>query len=145
ELLATSHGRPLPPAGRHATCRSGVGIEGVTSKNTATHQRYKFVVRVLKNVENDLTAQGVIEALPSYFSECLIYNVPNPVFLNGDLDDAVSASLAEVYRQLDSATERQLMQEPNEIKMLFGSEQKWREQDALDLILHGWRYLNYGG
>lgn len=115
------------------------------AKNTATHQRYKFVVRVLKNVENDLTAEGVIEALPSYFSECLIYNVPNPVFLDGDLDDAVRACLAEVYRQLDSATERQLMKEPNEVKMLFGVEQKWSEQDALDLILYGWRYLNYGG
>ncbi|MFF2721419.1 hypothetical protein [Streptomyces sp. NPDC058011] len=115
------------------------------AKNTATHQRYKFVVRVLKNVENDLTAEGVIEALPSYFSECLIYNVPNSVFLNGDLDDAVRACLAEVYRQLDSATERQLMKEPNEVKMLFGAEQKWSEQHALDLILYGWRYLNYGG
>ncbi|MFC8100097.1 hypothetical protein [Streptomyces sp. NPDC057363] len=115
------------------------------AKNERTARRYKFVVRVLKNVENDLAAQGIIEALPSYFSECLIYNVPDPVFLAGDLDDAVRESLREVYRQMDSASlECKRMVEPNGVKPLFGEGQKWDEKDALDLILGAWRYLAYG-
>ncbi|MFH9229008.1 hypothetical protein [Streptomyces lydicus] len=116
------------------------------AKNDRTGRRYKFVVRVLKNVENDLTAQGVIEALPSYFSECLIYNVPDRVFLDGGLDDVVRESVREVYRQLDSpGTDWKGMVEPNGVKMVFGEGQKWDEKDALDLILGAWRYLNYGG
>ncbi|MEU8779463.1 hypothetical protein [Streptomyces sp. NPDC048606] len=116
------------------------------AKNNATHQRYKCAVRVLKNVENDLTAEGIIDALPSYFSECLIYNVPDHIFLDGNLDDAVRGSLLEVYRQLDSpGMEWKRMVEPNGVKMVFSEGQKWDEQDALNLILHGWRYLNYGG
>lgn len=115
-------------------------------KNIKTGQRFKTIVRVLKNVENDLTAQGAIEALPSYFSECLIYNVPDRVLLDGSLDDAVRVSLVEVYRQLDSpGMEWKRMVEPNEVKMVFGEGQKWDEQDALYLILGAWRYLNYGG
>ncbi|MFD3850673.1 hypothetical protein ACFWVB_33035 [Streptomyces microflavus] len=61
------------------------------------------------------------------------------------LDDAVRASLREIYRQLDSVTERRLMVEPNEVMMLFGADQKWDEQHALNLIIYSWHYLGYGG
>ncbi|MGP8297547.1 hypothetical protein ACTPOK_06225 [Streptomyces inhibens] len=115
------------------------------TKNTNTNRRYKFVVRVLKNVENDLAAEGVIKALPSYFSECLIYNVPDPVFLAGDFDDAVHASLQEVYRQLTTTWfGSQRMVEPNGIKKVFGEGQKWTEKDARELIERAWYYLGYG-
>ncbi|MGV9812760.1 nucleotidyltransferase domain-containing protein [Streptomyces cellulosae] len=116
------------------------------TKNTNTNLRYKFVVRVLKNVENDLATEGVIKALPSYFSECLIYNVPNSLFLAGDFDDAVRASLEEVYRQLTRTwAGPQRMVEPNGIKKVFGEGQKWTEKDARELIEGAWYYLGYGG
>ncbi|MFF8947591.1 nucleotidyltransferase [Streptomyces sp. NPDC014940] len=118
-------------------------INGRT-KNTNTSYRYKFVVRVLKNVENDLAAQGVIKALPSYFSECLIYNVPDHIFLAGDLDDAVRSSLKEVYRQLRSFMGPQIMWEPNGMKRVFGEGQKWNTKDARELIEGAWHYLGYG-
>ncbi|OKJ62211.1 hypothetical protein AMK27_15200 [Streptomyces sp. CB02009] len=115
------------------------------AKNTNTKLRYKFVVRVLKNVENDLAAEGVIKSLPSYFSECLIYNVPDHVFLAGDFDDAVRASLQEVYRQLTSWLGPQRMREPNGMKKVFGEGQKWGEKDARNLIESAWHYLNFEG
>jgi hypothetical protein len=103
------------------------------------------VVRVLKNVENDLAAEGVIKALPSYFSECLIYNVPDHVFLTGAFDDAVRASLQEVHRQLTGTWfGSQRMMEPNGIKKVFGEGQKWNEKDARELIEGVWHYLRYG-
>ncbi|MCZ7456092.1 nucleotidyltransferase domain-containing protein [Streptomyces sp. WMMC940] len=120
-------------------------LDNGRAKNTNTNRRYKFVVRVLKNVENDLTALGVIKALPSYFSECLIYNVPDRVFLSGDFDDAVRESLQEVHRQLTNTwfgTQR--MVEPNGIKKVFGEGQKWTEKDARELIEGAWHYLGYG-
>ncbi|SDG18096.1 nucleotidyltransferase domain-containing protein [Streptomyces griseoaurantiacus] len=115
------------------------------TKNTNTNLRYKFVVRVLKNVENDLATEGVIKALPSYFSECLIYNVPDDVLLAGDFDDAVRASLQEVYRQITSFFGPQRMWEPNGMKKVFGEGQKWTEKDARELIEGAWYYLGYGG
>ncbi|WP_210592277.1 hypothetical protein [Streptomyces sp. GESEQ-35] len=114
------------------------------TKNGLTSRRYKFVVRVLKNVENDLSAQGVIKELPSYFSECLIYNVPNHVFLGGGFDDAVRNSLLNVRSQLTNAWfGTRHMVEPNEVKKVFGEDQKWDEADARDLINSALYYLNY--
>ncbi|MEE1845326.1 nucleotidyltransferase [Streptomyces sp. NPDC088190] len=115
------------------------------TKNTNTKYRYKFVVRVLKNVENDLASEGVIKALPSYFSECLIYNVPdNVLLLDGSLDSVVRESLREVYQQLTGAWFSYLrMVEPNGIKKVFGEGQKWTEKDARELIERAWYYLNY--
>ncbi|MCZ0983810.1 nucleotidyltransferase [Streptomyces diastatochromogenes] len=116
------------------------------AKNSRTNRRYKFVVRVLKNVENDLTAQGVIKALPSYFSECLIYNVPDHILLAGGFDDAVCTSLQEVYRQLTNLWfGAQRMVEPNGIKKVFGEGQKWTEKDGRELIECARHYLNYEG
>lgn len=113
------------------------------TKNTDTNLRYKSVVRVLKNVENDLAAEGVIKALPSYFSECLIYNVPDHVLLTGDFDDAVRASLQEVHRQITSLFGPQRMWEPNRMKKVFGAGQKWNEKHARELIENAWHYLGY--
>ncbi|MEW1997069.1 nucleotidyltransferase [Streptomyces coelicoflavus] len=113
------------------------------TKNTNTNLRYKFVVRVLKNVENDLAAEGVITTLPSYFSECLIYNVPDDVLLAGHFDDAVRASLQEVYRQITSFFGPQRMWEPNGMKKVFGEGQKWSEKDARGLVEGAWQYLGY--
>ncbi|PJM98643.1 nucleotidyltransferase [Streptomyces sp. CB01201] len=116
------------------------------TKNTNTNRRYKFVVRVLKNIENDLASEGVIKALPSYFSECLVYNVPDDVLLHdGSLDVVVRESLREVYRQLTGGWVSYLrpMVEPNGIKKVFGGDQKWTEKDGRELIEHAWHYLNY--
>lgn len=115
------------------------------AKNTRTKLRYKFVVRVLKSVENDLAAEGMIKPLPSYFSECLIYNVPDDVMTAGDFDDAVRASLEKVYQQLTTFWfGAQRMVEPNERKKVFGPGQKWEEKDARELIERAWYYLGYG-
>lgn len=46
------------------------------SLNTQTNHRYKKYVRALKNAESFLAAAGTIDELPSYFMECLVFNVP---------------------------------------------------------------------
>jgi len=113
------------------------------SKNVKTGSRYKFVVRVLKSVENELCRQGLIEAVPSYFCECLIYNVPDSTFTSADsLDLTVAHALANVWAQLKNGAAD--MREPNEIKKLFGPQQKWTEDTARGLVLEAFNYLGYG-
>lgn len=60
-----------------------------------------------------------------------------------DFDDAVRASLQEVYRQITSFFGPQRMWEPNGMKKLFGEGQKWSEKDARELIEGAWHYLGY--
>lgn len=116
---------------------------GVT-KNTETGGRYKSFARALKNAENLLAADGVIEALPSYFMECLVYNVDNAILSSGsNLDEGFRATLAEIYRRLSNeSTDRML--EPNGIKYLFHASQKWTVAQGLGLVLATWTVLGYG-
>ena len=51
-------------------------------KERATNSRYKRTIRMFKTARNRLVEKGVLtkEAAPSYFIECLLYNVPNGMF-----------------------------------------------------------------
>ncbi|MET9267017.1 hypothetical protein [Amycolatopsis sp. NPDC004079] len=116
-------------------------------KNNQTGGRYKDAVRILKNVENDLVNAGLIEALPSYFMECLMYIVPNLYF--GDkgstplVTDFCNATAYVFGKVKDDETGEGLF-EPNGIKPLFSSSQPWTLADARGLILQAWSYYSLG-
>jgi hypothetical protein len=57
------------------------------AKNRATGGRFKQVVRVAKNARKHETAGLEKDAAPSYFLECLLFNVPDDCF-RADLDRA---------------------------------------------------------
>lgn len=111
-------------------------------KNTDSGGRYKRFVRALKNAENVLAANGAIAELPSYFMECLVWNVDNGILQYGDLEQGFKLTLAEIYGAVTNETRRSTLQEPNKIKPLFGN-QKWAPEDAEKLVLEIWGYLDY--
>jgi hypothetical protein len=119
-------------------------LENGRTKNTATGGRYKYFVRALKNAENTLAATGAITDLPSYFMECLGYNVPNDVLQQGDLDAGFRATLVNLWERLKDGSAKDEMKEPNELKWLFKGTQKWSVDDAKALVLETWNYLGYG-
>ena len=55
-----------------------------TVKHQATASRFKPTVRIIKNMRNRLVANGAFtkKKAPSYFIECLLYNVPNVNFVS---------------------------------------------------------------
>ncbi|MGV8883831.1 MAG: hypothetical protein ACOH19_16915 [Rhodoglobus sp.] len=113
------------------------------AKNTATGSRYKNFVRVLKHAENTLAADGKIDEMPSYFMECLIYNVDNLVLQSGDLDAGFKATLADLYARLNAEPDSRMV-EPNDIKYLFRASQKWTTEMGRKLVEQTWSYLGYG-
>jgi hypothetical protein len=113
------------------------------AKNNATGGRYKYYARALKNAENTLAVEGVITELPSYFMECLIYNVDDETLKSGDLNKGFDASLVALYKRLQNeSTDRML--EPNRNKFLFDSTQKWSLDDGLKLVAETRGYMGYG-
>lgn len=52
------------------------------SKNQRTRNMYKPIVRVFKNIRNELVKnQGFVKNdVPSYFVECILYNIPDYLF-----------------------------------------------------------------
>jgi hypothetical protein len=113
------------------------------AKNNASGGRYKYFARALKNAENTLTANGIIKALPSYFMECLIYNVDNQSLQTGDLEQGFKVTLQFLYDRLNSEPGSRML-EPNDIKYLFHSSQKWTIAEAKQLVEEAWKYLGYG-
>ncbi len=116
---------------------------GIT-KNNRTSKRYKYLVRILKRIENDLVDAGKIKELPSYFMECLVYCVPNSKFGTGlfptftrDLKNV----LTHIYNGTGGDGDAASWYEPNGIKELFGPEQKWTMEDAHSLAQEAWSLL----
>jgi hypothetical protein len=114
------------------------------AKNTATGMRSKQMVRILKRVENDLVAAGTIKALPSYFMECLVYQVPNNCFGSSSstpLTDDLTKVITNIWNETKPGGGGENWLEPNEIKPLFATSQPWTMVQANALALATWTSL----
>jgi hypothetical protein len=74
-------------------------LNGVT-KNMRTATRFKQLVRVMKNIENDLVKANKINELASYLVECLVYNVADPSFNNTTLTADTRNVITVIYNGL---------------------------------------------
>jgi hypothetical protein len=56
--------------------------DNCTTKHQATSSYFKPVVRIMKNMRNDMVAKGILQdgIAPSYFIEGMLYNVPADKF-----------------------------------------------------------------
>jgi len=114
-------------------------------KNTDTGKSYKRFVRALKRCENKLVGLGRLDELPSYFMECLVWNVANPTLCIGDdLQSGFRATLVELWGALEDGSAEANWKEPNELKWLFKGDKKWSVDDGTNLVLETWRFLEYG-
>lgn len=115
------------------------------AKNNATGRSYKGAVRILKRLENVLVERGDINALPSYFMECLGYNVPNAILNRTTWKSTIEGALAHIYRELEGAEpDSNRWMEVNEIKYLFHSSQPWTRSDGRSFAQAAWNYLRLG-
>lgn len=113
-------------------------------KERNTSGRYKQFVRALKNAENTLVKEGVADELPSYFMECLIYNVPDHILRGGcSLSDGFRRTLYWLYQNLNDEYVYENWVEPNGLKYLFWRGNKWSLSDAQKLVIRTWNYLGY--
>lgn len=98
------------------------------SKHENTNEWYKPVVRMFKNMRNHFPNDNT----PSYFLECLIYNVPDSKFGKSYQD-----SFIEIIRWLMQCDD-QIMSEfvcQNEQQKLFGdSPEQWNVPQAREFI-----------
>lgn len=71
---------------------------GVT-KNQITNGTFKQFVRIFKNINSKLVEDGKINSAlaPSYFIECLIYNLPDSCFLGGTYQKYMYNILSQLH------------------------------------------------
>lgn len=89
-----------------------------TLKHQDTSRCYKPLVRIFKNARNKVVDLGFLSKkdTPSYFVECLLYNVPNDYFTT-NLQDSFEKIKNYIYYTLDESWMCQ-----NEIVPIFGND-----------------------
>ena len=72
----------LPDEHRWVVSYPQLHYERGLRKEASTNKRYKRVIRMFKAARNHLIETDEIEddTAPSYFIECLLYNIPNELF-----------------------------------------------------------------
>lgn len=104
-----------------------IHYENGAAKNHAVNGRYRETIRIFKNARSYLIDKSVIEdnLAPSYYIECLLYNVPAGNYVNDRQDRYVNI----VNWLADARLTR--FQCQNEIRGLFGSNStQWTQADA---------------
>lgn len=111
------------------------------AKNEATSRRYKSVVRILKNLENRMVADGASPVVASYLIESLTFNAPNPSFQLATWGQRVREVLVHAWTDTEQAGAEQRWFEANNIKYLFHQQQKWTRDEARAFIHAAWQYV----
>jgi hypothetical protein len=115
---------------------------GVT-KNQNTNNNYKPVVRIFKNIVSRLVESGKLNAssAPSYFIECLLFNIVN----NNFQQNSYFAIVLSILNALHDVTDNQLMNFlcQNQMRNLFGkSDQQWNIPNCRQFISRTIGYWN---
>jgi hypothetical protein len=118
-------------------------VEG-TAKNNRTGRRYKRMVRALKKLENELRDQGRLSSdVASYLMECLVFNVPDDLFMHTRLVDDMRAVLATIFNSTPPTGDASEWIEVNRLKWLFRGNKGWNQPDAHALAAAGWAYMGF--
>lgn len=111
-------------------------------KNTATGNRFKALVRILKHLRNDMADRGSVEAnaVCSYLIECAVWNVPDSLFGGQTLTADVREVLIHLFHNTASLDKCKEWREINGIKWLYIN-QPWTPEQVSAFAAAAWREL----
>lgn len=114
--------------------------EAGVEKQSATGDWYKPTIRAFKNTRAYLVDRGVIsdDLAPSYFIECLLYNVPNQCF-GGTFQDTFS----EILAWLSRADTSKLICQNQQTSLCGSTPEQWplpSAQEFISLLSYYWNH-----
>jgi hypothetical protein len=112
--------RVYPSDGGHIENYPKIQLERGTAKNNRTGRRYKRMVRALKKLQTKLVADGLLdEELPSYFTECLVFNVLDSKFNHWTYRSDMREVLASIFNETLDSGKHAEWEEVHGLKYLF--------------------------
>lgn len=119
--------------------------ENGVAKRERTKLRYKKIVRILKNLRNEMQSDGVPQAkdIASFLIECLVWNAPDSLFGNQTLATDVEAVLRDLVQNTSADQHCVEWGEVNELKYLFRGKQPWTREQAHNFLSAAWTYLDF--
>jgi hypothetical protein len=116
--------------------------ENGVAKNTATSHGFKAVVRILKNVRNELIESKImgVDSMSSHFIECLVWNVPNKHF-SGDSNRAMAQEVVEkIWNDMRDPEKSKDYSEVSDLHWLLRGVTRTPAQAEV-FMLKAWEYL----
>lgn len=119
--------------------------ESGVAKNTATGQKFKDVVRILKRLRYKLIDENhnTAKAVPSFLIECLVWNVPNTTFQLRTYTDIVREALAHISRNTAKLDDCQKWLAVNQRKYLFATDQVWTFEQVGSFVSDARDFLGF--
>ena len=107
------------------------------AKHVRTGRRYKKMVRIIKNLSNEMADAGIAEAglIPSFLIECLVHQVADSYFRQATFYEELDLVLAYIVVNTRSDERCGKWTEVNGIKFLFHTTQPWTREHAFDFAL----------
>jgi hypothetical protein len=136
--------RIYPSSGSHINNFPAQQLQNGKDKNKRTGNRYKRMVRALKRLEGRLVdSEQLTEELPSYLSECLVYNVADDDFGHSTYRADMRAVLATIFNGTLDGGGWNDWEEVNELKYLFRSNKAWTREQVHRLADAAWNELGF--
>jgi hypothetical protein len=146
------HGKPVyqqgtrifPSEGGHIDNFPAQQLQNGRDKTKRTGGRYKRMVRALKRLEGRLVGNGQLaEELPSYLSECLVYNVADDSFGHSTYLADMRAVLATIFNETLTGGAWNDWEEVNELKYLFRGNKGWTREQVHNLADAAWNEMGF--
>jgi len=115
--------------------------ENGVGKNERTSRRFKCVVRIMKNLENRMVADGAHPEVASYLVESVVYGCPDHCFAGSTWASRVRAVISHAWSDTENVGCEKQWFEVNDIKYLFHTWQKWDRADARSFVHAAWQYV----
>ena len=98
-----------------------------SKKEKATSNRFKRTVRMFKAARNRLVEKKVLtkDDAPSYFIECLLYNVPNGLFA-----EKLAPTYTGIVDWLQSATLKDFQSQNGQVELFGSGREQWSQKKA---------------
>lgn len=136
--------RVYPSDGRYKDNYPKAQMANGIGKNNRTKHRYKWMVRALKRLQTKLVADGLLlEELPSYLIECLVYNVPDDKFGQTTYMAEMQVVLAAIFNATLSSGDANDWLEVHELRYLFRADPGWTMMQVHGLADTAWNTLGF--
>jgi len=129
-----------PPSGPPIVNWPQQNYERGVEKNEATGRRFKRIVRAIKRLENEMVGKGFTGEIPSFLTECLVYNAPDSYFGGDSYFDNATSVLERIYAGTLYDGDYKDWVEVSGLKWLFAPGQRWSREQAHEF---GGRALDY--
>jgi len=119
--------------------------ENGVNKNTLTGRHYKRGVRILKTLRNEMAEAGIsaAEPIPSFLTECLVWNAPNSAFGCDSYHSMMREILAHLFNDTLGDDRCGEWGEVSELKYLFRGVQPWTREQAHAFLGAAWDYVGH--